>query len=875
MNKPIYVQHARQAAHRRRWIHLLTVCIALICISGTTKAQRTPYGKHFFVAIPDTVGISVTTYTNTMKNGAWLFLYSRTLAHVSIKSPGGTKSITVQPMVSSVDTLLTPTSPSPFLGQINTASNDIYEVTSDQPIGIIVYFATTQGTEAFAPLPVERWGTEYFAVGLASTSVNDVRPTGDERVGTLTHAAPGEIVVIASENGTTVTIQATSMVNGTQNRSIQLDAGQAYMIRTAENAAGAYDLSGTHITATKPIGVISGNTRSTGDNSLRVGGFCNIGIDNSTRNSIIEWLPPVGEGGTTFAFTAGFWTVASQPPTDCSPPVDLVRVYATSPGTTVVRDPILGTTRSLTQGSFADFEAVRNWTYRTPFNLVTDKPAQAILVTAPTGDLARDEQATTFGPSMTMLPPHERWIVSGSFHAPEYPTYMNHYIAIAADPSATVYVDGRAITTTPIRSTSPFNNWIIPVSAGDHIIESLNGTFNASAFGRAAGFEWFRPAGTKGGETPTILHPSTYEEAIALSYAYAVPGFDIRPYDSIDVLAPRLGCADSVGYITITNHRAGPLTLTSVVVNDPTRAFTVRLPSVPRTIPPDSTVRIQVTFVGKQPGSKSTAPITVNVKQGTRLFLPFNDTIVWRNVPDTVRVAMPRDYTATPGDTVPTVIELASSLDSAALSSLVLVLHYNTTVIRPELKTERDIDSMLAGTLLEGWIPSVAWDSTGVRITLQAPTPQQILHGTGTLLRPRFTAYVGTCDSTDITFSVERINGSGCLIQENYPGLMRVTICGLSTRLFVFTDAASAMSKNVPNPFSGRTRIDFSLAVEGATRMEIFDASGHTVSVPIDRYLLPGSYSVDVDGSSLNSGFYYYRLSSAGWSKTERMLVVH
>lgn len=68
------------------------------------------------------------------------------------------------------------------------------------------------------------------------------------------------------------------------------------------------------------------------------------------------------------------------------------------------------------------------------------------------------------------------------------------------------------------------------------------------------------------------------------------------------------------------------------------------------------------------------------------------------------------------------------------------------------------------------------------------------------------------------------------------------------------------LSQNIPNPFSGTTRIDWSSETDGATTMKVFNLNGQEVATLVDKYLPKGDYSVDFNGSGFSPGVYYYRL---------------
>ena len=85
-----------------------------------------------------------------------------------------------------------------------------------------------------------------------------------------------------------------------------------------------------------------------------------------------------------------------------------------------------------------------------------------------------------------------------------------------------------------------------------------------------------------------------------------------------------------------------------------------------------------------------------------------------------------------------------------------------------------------------------------------------------------------------------------------------------------------ALGQNVPNPFlrAGSTIIRFSLPVAGTTRLALYDAYGREVRILAEGQFEGGVHTVSFDASGLESGTYFYRLSSGSAALTKRMVVL-
>ena len=82
---------------------------------------------------------------------------------------------------------------------------------------------------------------------------------------------------------------------------------------------------------------------------------------------------------------------------------------------------------------------------------------------------------------------------------------------------------------------------------------------------------------------------------------------------------------------------------------------------------------------------------------------------------------------------------------------------------------------------------------------------------------------------------------------------------------------------NYPNPFNPVTRINYTIG--GAlpvtpVHLLVYNASGQLVKTLVNSKQKAGSYSVKFDGSALNSGIYYYRLSTPGKTIVNKMVMI-
>ena len=89
----------------------------------------------------------------------------------------------------------------------------------------------------------------------------------------------------------------------------------------------------------------------------------------------------------------------------------------------------------------------------------------------------------------------------------------------------------------------------------------------------------------------------------------------------------------------------------------------------------------------------------------------------------------------------------------------------------------------------------------------------------------------------------------------------------------------NALFQNAPNPFTGSTRIAFTLKEEGHVRLRVFDAKGRLVRTLVDGIRRPDRY-VEVwngrngEGRRMSSGMYFYELEASGYDAVRKMMLI-
>lgn len=83
-----------------------------------------------------------------------------------------------------------------------------------------------------------------------------------------------------------------------------------------------------------------------------------------------------------------------------------------------------------------------------------------------------------------------------------------------------------------------------------------------------------------------------------------------------------------------------------------------------------------------------------------------------------------------------------------------------------------------------------------------------------------------------------------------------------------------ALLQNYPNPFNPSTVITYDLPQRSRVKLAVYDLLGREILVLKDEEEGPRRYAVPFDGSRLSAGVYFYRLTTATFTETKKMVLV-
>jgi len=136
-------------------------------------------------------------------------------------------------------------------------------------------------------------------------------------------------------------------------------------------------------------------------------------------------------------------------------------------------------------------------------------------------------------------------------------------------------------------------------------------------------------------------------------------------------------------------------------------------------------------------------------------------------------------------------------------------------------------------------------------------------------------AYTLTASKTGYhSFTFENV-----IITINEVTIYNFTMSPVSESDIIITPLTTKLKGSYPNPFNPSTTIAFEMASEGQVVIDVYNIKGQRVKTLVNGVLGAGSHSVvwdgnDASGRAVSSGVYFYRMTSGGYVKTQKMLLI-
>ncbi len=409
-------------------------------------------------------------------------------------------------------------------------------------------YALNQGrltSEAFMVLPTDALGDDYVIMSYTS----DIRIDGPSGV-VNGGSTPTEFAVVATEDSTVVEIIPTATTFKSQpgeRQSVLLNQGESYLVQAHPEAEFESDLTGSVVSATRPVAVFSGHQRALIPIELQ-------GVLGS-RDCLVEQMNPIRTWGKT-AFVIPFAQSSDELPRG----TDLYRVVSAFDSTVVFVDGI--ETTILDEGQFYQAELTQ------PHHITTSRPAMVGMYKKTSGS-ASGLDSRYGDPFMMLVPPPEQFLnayrfvnvqanqfsIIGGIPQPINTIYKEQWlnVVITTQDAASLRLDGQPLTATfrPIGTTG-YSYAQVRMTDGVHGITAdtifgiyVYGFGEANSYGYIGGMA-FRPLdvfppSVKGSVTCGVLKGAVTDSLrgdTRIKSVSVVPGSDVNTLFTLASFSP-------------------------------------------------------------------------------------------------------------------------------------------------------------------------------------------------------------------------------------------------------------------------------------------------------------------------------------------------
>jgi len=83
-----------------------------------------------------------------------------------------------------------------------------------------------------------------------------------------------------------------------------------------------------------------------------------------------------------------------------------------------------------------------------------------------------------------------------------------------------------------------------------------------------------------------------------------------------------------------------------------------------------------------------------------------------------------------------------------------------------------------------------------------------------------------------------------------------------------------ALEQNHPNPFNPSTMIKYSIAEDGFVKLAVYNLTGEEVALLVNSNQKAGRYEIDFNAGNLASGVYIYRMESANFNTSKKLMLM-
>ncbi len=371
--------------------------------------------------------------------------------------------------------------------------------------------------------------------------------------------------------------------------------------------------------------------------------------------------------------------------------------------------------------------------------------------------------------------------------------------------------------------------------------------------------------GTRTVEEPRIV---TNVDVIGTGIETRYPDIKVTPIDYGNVIT----CDDKRLTSTISNPGTDDLIIGDMqLVGADAGLFTLDAQTYPITIKPNETYTVGVTF----------SPDAVRAFTAGVLVTPINLKDAQGNI-----ITATIDLKGT-GFIVPITLEMspnavnkikAGTIQQFAVKATANGSWADANVRTIECKIKYDGDMMgyelgtiTAGPGLPGWTMTANEVTDGLIVTAIGTTNPS----NGDLFNAKFKILLSdsasyTIDIVDATTKDREL----CTPINTKPATVSLDACFINGRLISFSGSSFALKGITPNPVhSSDITIDYSIGFKANTMIEIYDAQGERVAIPVNESLEAGDYRLSIPMNALPNGNYFCRINAGPFSEVKPFII--
>jgi len=173
--------------------------------------------------------------------------------------------------------------------------------------------------------------------------------------------------------------------------------------------------------------------------------------------------------------------------------------------------------------------------------------------------------------------------------------------------------------------------------------------------------------------------------------------------------------------------------------------------------------------------------------------------------------------------------------------------------------------SAVSGGVMLNWATATEIDNYGfeVECSVDGNVWEAIafVEGHGNSNTPQEYSYFDNSAAGNVSYRLKQLDNNGAY---EYSAVVSAN-AGL---------AKTELLQNSPNPFNPSTKINFVLADNGQVNISVYNMLGQKVAELVNGNMTAGNHTVNFNASDLASGFYFYTLKTAGYSKTMKMMLI-